>query len=194
MPTLPARTHSAPMRLPQNQTFYSLLFAVVWPSPAFMVLCIGVRWLRWYDSMIDTPSQRLFSFRMARCGRVSCALRLLILFIHPFIWHFNRRKLFIHPALTLSLSLFSFKLICLPLLFLFSLFRRMGCLGSKDRLTKEDMEFLKSHTRYDEVTIKEWYKGFKVSREAFANDAISLTAHPCPFRMQKQLRWKRKCS
>lgn len=39
----------------------------------------------------------------------------------------------------------------------------MGCLGSKDRLTKEDMEFLKSHTRYDEVTIKEWYKGFKVS-------------------------------
>lgn len=38
----------------------------------------------------------------------------------------------------------------------------MGCLGSKDRLTKEDMEFLKSHTRYDETTIKEWYKGFKV--------------------------------
>lgn len=38
----------------------------------------------------------------------------------------------------------------------------MGCLGSKDRLTKEDMEFLKTHTRYDEATIKEWYKGFKV--------------------------------
>uniref|UniRef100_A0A1B0BYZ0 EF-hand domain-containing protein n=1 Tax=Glossina palpalis gambiensis TaxID=67801 RepID=A0A1B0BYZ0_9MUSC len=37
----------------------------------------------------------------------------------------------------------------------------MGCLNSKDRLTKEDMEFLKSHTRYDEATIKEWYKGFK---------------------------------
>ncbi len=39
----------------------------------------------------------------------------------------------------------------------------MGCLGSKDRLTKEDMEFLKTHTRYDEATIKEWYKGFKVN-------------------------------
>lgn len=39
----------------------------------------------------------------------------------------------------------------------------MGCLGSKDRLTKEDMEFLKTHTRYDEATIKEWYKGFKVT-------------------------------
>jgi len=39
----------------------------------------------------------------------------------------------------------------------------MGCLSSKDRLTKEDMEFLKTHTRYDEATIKEWYKGFKVS-------------------------------
>lgn len=38
----------------------------------------------------------------------------------------------------------------------------MGCLGSKDKLTKEDMDFLKSHTRYDEQTIKEWYKGFKV--------------------------------
>ncbi|XP_031638085.1 neuronal calcium sensor 2 isoform X2 [Contarinia nasturtii] len=44
---------------------------------------------------------------------------------------------------------------------LFGLHKIMGCLGSKDRLTKEDMEFLKSHTRYDEVTIKEWYKGFK---------------------------------
>ena len=42
-------------------------------------------------------------------------------------------------------------------------FRKMGCLGSKDRLTKEDMEFLKTHTRYDEATIKEWYKGFKVN-------------------------------
>lgn len=39
----------------------------------------------------------------------------------------------------------------------------MGCFGSKDKLSKEDMDFLKSHTRYDEGTIKEWYKGFKVS-------------------------------
>lgn len=39
---------------------------------------------------------------------------------------------------------------------------RMGCFGSKDKLSKEDMDFLKSHTRYDETTIKEWYKGFKV--------------------------------
>ncbi|KAK3907721.1 Neuronal calcium sensor 2 [Frankliniella fusca] len=38
---------------------------------------------------------------------------------------------------------------------------RMGCFGSKDKLSKEDMDFLKSHTRYDEPTIKEWYKGFK---------------------------------
>lgn len=39
----------------------------------------------------------------------------------------------------------------------------MGCFGSKDKLSNEDMDFLKSHTRYDEATIKEWYKGFKVS-------------------------------
>lgn len=39
----------------------------------------------------------------------------------------------------------------------------MGCFGSKDKLSKEDMDFLKTHTRYDEATIKEWYKGFKVS-------------------------------
>ncbi|XP_011167344.2 neuronal calcium sensor 2 isoform X1 [Solenopsis invicta] len=38
---------------------------------------------------------------------------------------------------------------------------KMGCFGSKDKLSKEDMDFLKSHTRYDEATIKEWYKGFK---------------------------------
>lgn len=42
----------------------------------------------------------------------------------------------------------------------------MGCFGSKDRLSKEDMDFLKSHTRYDETTIKEWYKGFKVIASA----------------------------
>jgi len=42
---------------------------------------------------------------------------------------------------------------------------KMGCFGSKDKLSKEDMDFLKSHTRYDEATIKEWYKGFKVSIE-----------------------------
>lgn len=55
-------------------------------------------------------------------------------------------------------------ILCFPLSLSFlSICRKMGCLGSKDRLTKEDMEFLKSHTRYDEVTIKEWYKGFKVS-------------------------------
>lgn len=47
----------------------------------------------------------------------------------------------------------------------------MGCLGSKDKLTKEDMEFLKSHTRYDEATIKEWYKGFKVSFACTDEDA-----------------------
>lgn len=53
------------------------------------------------------------------------------------------------------------KMICIKInIFLLQI---MGCLGSKDRLTKEDMEFLKTHTRYDEATIKEWYKGFKVN-------------------------------
>lgn len=39
----------------------------------------------------------------------------------------------------------------------------MGCFGSKEKLSKEDLEFLKTHTRYDEQMIKEWYKGFRVS-------------------------------
>ncbi|CAB4063832.1 Neuronal calcium sensor 2 [Lepeophtheirus salmonis] len=37
----------------------------------------------------------------------------------------------------------------------------MGCIKSKQGLTQEDLDFLKAHTRYDENTIKEWYKGFK---------------------------------
>merc|ERR1712179_348173 len=38
----------------------------------------------------------------------------------------------------------------------------MGNKSSRgDRLTKEDLQFLKTHTRYDEGTITEWYKGFK---------------------------------
>lgn len=51
----------------------------------------------------------------------------------------------------------------------------MGCLGSKDRLSKEDMEFLKTHTRYDEVTIKEWYKGFKVTFSPISRRRMSNT-------------------
>lgn len=36
----------------------------------------------------------------------------------------------------------------------------MGGRSSKSRLCKEDLEFLKEKTRYDETTITEWYKGF----------------------------------
>ena len=36
----------------------------------------------------------------------------------------------------------------------------MGAQSSKDRLSKADVEFLKTSTRYDEDTIQEWYKGF----------------------------------
>ena len=39
----------------------------------------------------------------------------------------------------------------------------MGCLGSKQKISKVDLEYLKKHTRYDEATIKEWFKGFKAS-------------------------------
>uniref|UniRef100_A0A182Q4Y4 Uncharacterized protein n=1 Tax=Anopheles farauti TaxID=69004 RepID=A0A182Q4Y4_9DIPT len=53
----------------------------------------------------------------------------------------------------------------------------MGCLGSKDRLSKEDMDFLKSHTRYDETTIKEWYRGFKRSTEDDKKDIRVRDTH-----------------
>ena len=36
----------------------------------------------------------------------------------------------------------------------------MGAHSSKSRLCKEDLEFLKEKTRYDESTITEWYKEF----------------------------------
>ena len=39
----------------------------------------------------------------------------------------------------------------------------MGCFGSKHKISKVDLEYLKQHTRYDEATIKEWFKGFRVS-------------------------------
>lgn len=50
----------------------------------------------------------------------------------------------------------------------------MGCFGSKDKLSKEDMDFLKSHTKYDEAAIKEWYRGFKVSVHLFRINVIDL--------------------
>ena len=37
----------------------------------------------------------------------------------------------------------------------------MGAKNSKDRLNKDDLDFLKTNTHYDEDTINEWYKGFK---------------------------------
>jgi len=38
----------------------------------------------------------------------------------------------------------------------------MGNQSGKERLSKADVEFLKTNTRYDEDTIQEWYKGFMV--------------------------------
>lgn len=43
----------------------------------------------------------------------------------------------------------------------------MGCFGSKQKISKVDLEYLKKHTRYDEATIKEWFKGFRVSHLSF---------------------------
>ena len=37
----------------------------------------------------------------------------------------------------------------------------MGQKESKDRLSKQDLDFLKTSTRFDEDTIIEWYRGFK---------------------------------
>jgi Ca2+-binding EF-hand superfamily protein len=37
----------------------------------------------------------------------------------------------------------------------------MGQKGSKDKLSKQDLDFLKTNTHYDENTINEWYRGFK---------------------------------
>ncbi|CAD1468744.1 unnamed protein product, partial [Heterotrigona itama] len=54
---------------------------------------------------------------------------------------------------------------------------KMGCFGSKDKLSKEDMDFLKSHTRYDEATIKEWYKGFKIQA---TNRCFLTLQQDCP--------------
>ncbi|KAI6202872.1 Neuronal calcium sensor 2 [Aphelenchoides besseyi] len=36
----------------------------------------------------------------------------------------------------------------------------MGIKGSKPKLSKEDLEFLKKNTNFTEEQIKEWYKGF----------------------------------
>ena len=37
----------------------------------------------------------------------------------------------------------------------------MGNYGSQARLSKEDIEFIKLRTRFDEVTIKEWFQEFR---------------------------------
>ena len=36
----------------------------------------------------------------------------------------------------------------------------MGQKNSVGRLSKQDVDFLRVNTRYDETTIQEWYKGF----------------------------------
>lgn len=50
----------------------------------------------------------------------------------------------------------------------------MGCFGSKQKISKVDLEYLKKHTRYDEATIKEWFKGFRVSLYLFLHLSLSL--------------------
>lgn len=51
----------------------------------------------------------------------------------------------------------------------------MGCFGSKQKISKVDLEYLKKHTRYDEATIKEWFKGFRVSLGIFIFSSTLMT-------------------
>ena len=48
--------------------------------------------------------------------------------------------------------------------------RAMGLKGSKPKLSKEDLEFLKKNTNFTEEQIKEWYKGFVVSDFMYNGD------------------------
>jgi hypothetical protein len=41
---------------------------------------------------------------------------------------------------------------------------RKGKTHKKIHLTQDDIDFLKSNTKYDEGEIREWYKGFKVNK------------------------------
>lgn len=50
----------------------------------------------------------------------------------------------------------------------------MGCFGSKQKISKVDLEYLKKHTRYDEATIKEWFKGFRVSSKSLLIKLVRL--------------------
>jgi Ca2+-binding EF-hand superfamily protein len=45
-----------------------------------------------------------------------------------------------------------------------NLLSEMGCTKSKQgyRLTREDLEFLKNNTHYEETTIREWYKRYRI--------------------------------
>lgn len=60
----------------------------------------------------------------------------------------------------------------------------MGCTSSKHELSKEDLEFLKTHTSYSEKKIKTWYKGFMVYLFIlffiFSQFLISLLQRDCP--------------
>ena len=39
----------------------------------------------------------------------------------------------------------------------------MGCVSSKKKLTKADLEFLQENTKFTKDQIMEWYEGFIVS-------------------------------
>lgn len=131
---------------PQNRTFVFFFFYSPWIWSSDSPVGYESVWAATSDVWNEDYTLSC-QFEIAQRLNVSCAAT-----VHSFTWHPSRSE---HSFIHLFLSILMF--------FLFLVFRRMGCLGSKDRLTKEDMEFLKSHTRYDEVTIKEWYKGFKVS-------------------------------
>ena len=40
----------------------------------------------------------------------------------------------------------------------------MGCISSKKKLSKADLEFLQENTEFTKDQIMEWYEGFIVSR------------------------------
>lgn len=55
----------------------------------------------------------------------------------------------------------------------------MGGSGSKKKLSKEDMDFLIDNTNFTKHQIKQWYKGFMVSKNATCMRVLDMNSCLC---------------
>lgn len=142
--------------------------------------------------MRENKRVKAVSLALSKMEESSNVIRRMKLVLELFIFDWYSSWLCFFPWLAFDRLIDS--VILLPLLFLLSQFKQcspilftikhrrtkkiMGCVSSKKKLSKADLEFLEENTEFTKDQIIEWYEGFIVSEQFFLFLSLSLSCFP----------------